>query len=145
MGSLCCGQAVNNTIIAPKIIGSDTILKTLFILFMGCVFEFQPQKYSKKTLFFQAQWPLQTFAKPLRWFITCCGFRLQLFCHTFTLSFAANNNRDKILSLWKLIKNGEKRVFLRSYQKLYRDLFLEVFVQEILGFFHASITCLPHE
>jgi hypothetical protein len=29
---------------APKTIGSNTILKTLFVLFMGCVFELQPQK-----------------------------------------------------------------------------------------------------
>ena len=39
------------------------------------------QKYSKFSLFFQVQRPLQTFAKPLRCFTTRCNSRLQHFIY----------------------------------------------------------------
>ena len=39
------------------------------------------QKYSNFLLFFQVQRPLQTFAKPLRCFTTCCSSRLQHFTY----------------------------------------------------------------
>ena len=39
------------------------------------------QKYSKFSLFFQVQRPLQTFAKSLLCFTTCCSSRLQHFIY----------------------------------------------------------------
>ena len=66
--------------INPQFLKIDTWLLNFF--FIGLQFKcsfskFMLQKYSKKTLFFQVFGALQTFVKPLVWFIVCYCFVLQ--------------------------------------------------------------------
>ena len=74
---VCCAEADTRQHIKAAII------KDFFIVlkFNCSLCSFVPQKYSKKSLFFQVQRPLQTFAKPILCFTTRCSSRLQHFIY----------------------------------------------------------------